>query len=107
MASTQNKMDMPVIGLVGGIGSGKSTVAGIFHDLGCDVINADYVGHDVLKEGWGKAAAKQGLRRKHIRPGRRDRPPVAGQDSFLQPSRPCEAKHHSASGNAGAIYRKK
>jgi dephospho-CoA kinase len=31
----------PVIGLVGGIGSGKSTVAGILRELGCVVASAD------------------------------------------------------------------
>ena len=31
----------PIIGLTGGIGSGKSVVASIFQDLGCIVANAD------------------------------------------------------------------
>ncbi len=31
----------PIIGLIGGIGSGKSTVAQIFEQLGCIVANAD------------------------------------------------------------------
>jgi dephospho-CoA kinase len=40
----------PVIGLIGGIGSGKSTVAAEFARLGCCAIDADTVGHDVLRE---------------------------------------------------------
>jgi dephospho-CoA kinase len=38
----------PVIGLVGGIGSGKSTVAAELAALGCAVIDADELGHLVL-----------------------------------------------------------
>jgi dephospho-CoA kinase len=40
---------MQLIGLVGGIGSGKSTVAGIFGRLGAGILDADKVGHEVLR----------------------------------------------------------
>ena len=40
----------PVIGLLGGIGSGKSTVARAFASLGCGVIDADELGKMVLKQ---------------------------------------------------------
>jgi len=43
------------IGLTGGIGSGKSTVATLLEQLGAVVIHADAVGHDVYvpqTEGW-------------------------------------------------------
>ena len=43
------------IGLTGGIGTGKSTVARILADLGAHVINADRVGHEVYQPhtaGW-------------------------------------------------------
>ncbi|MHC4951310.1 MAG: dephospho-CoA kinase [Planctomycetota bacterium] len=40
----------PVIGILGGIGSGKSTVAGAFADLGCVLIDADAIAHEVLDE---------------------------------------------------------
>jgi dephospho-CoA kinase len=40
--------DQPVIGLVGGIGSGKSAVADAFAQLGCTVLDADRIGHQVL-----------------------------------------------------------
>ena len=39
---------VPVIGLVGGIGSGKSAVSGILADLGCVVSNSDHVAHECL-----------------------------------------------------------
>src|SRR5258705_7166992 len=41
----------PVVGLTGGIGSGKSTVAAMLADLGAIVIDADKVGHDVYRPG--------------------------------------------------------
>jgi dephospho-CoA kinase len=37
-----------IIGLCGGIGSGKSTVAGEFAKLGCAVIDADAINHELL-----------------------------------------------------------
>jgi len=39
---------MLVIGLVGGVASGKSFVAQCFHDLGANVLDADKIGHKVL-----------------------------------------------------------
>lgn len=39
----------PVIGLVGGIGSGKSTVARAFSDLGCVVSDSDKAGIEALR----------------------------------------------------------
>ncbi len=40
-----------VLGLTGGIGSGKSTIARYLEELGAVVIDADKVGHDALKAG--------------------------------------------------------
>ncbi len=40
---------MKVVGLTGGIASGKSTVARFLAELGAAVIDADRVGHEVLK----------------------------------------------------------
>jgi dephospho-CoA kinase len=37
-----------IIGLTGGIGSGKSTVAGLLIQLGAVIIDADKIGHEVL-----------------------------------------------------------
>lgn len=39
-----------VIGILGGIGSGKSTVAKAFEDIGCRVIDADAIAHETLNE---------------------------------------------------------
>jgi len=41
---------LPVIGLVGGIGAGKSAAAACFAQLGAAVIDADALGHQVLHE---------------------------------------------------------
>ncbi|MFC1908506.1 dephospho-CoA kinase [Chloroflexota bacterium] len=42
---------MKVIGLTGGIGSGKSTVSQFLAELGAIIIDADKVGHQALKAG--------------------------------------------------------
>jgi dephospho-CoA kinase len=39
----------PIIGILGGIGSGKSTVASEFARLGCRVIDADKIAHEFLE----------------------------------------------------------
>jgi dephospho-CoA kinase len=39
---------MKVIGLTGGIGSGKSTVSGFLAELGAVIVDADKVGHELL-----------------------------------------------------------
>lgn len=41
-------MSKPLIGLTGGIASGKSTVAGLFADLGVGVVDADQVAREVV-----------------------------------------------------------
>ena len=56
----------PVIGLLGGVGAGKSTVAQEFVALGCRLIDADAIGHELLRRQdilrqvlarWGQAVA--------------------------------------------------
>ncbi len=39
----------PVIGITGGIGSGKSTISRLFEREGCAVIDSDFLAHDVLQ----------------------------------------------------------
>ncbi len=43
-------MRMLVIGLTGGIGSGKSTVARIFSQLGSDMISMDKIAHELTQQ---------------------------------------------------------
>jgi len=40
---------MLIIGLTGGVGSGKSTVAKMFQELGIDIIDADVIAREVTK----------------------------------------------------------
>ena len=42
---------MRVIGLTGGIGSGKSTVSSLFRELGAEVVDADQLAHEVVEPG--------------------------------------------------------
>ena len=44
---------MKIIGLTGGIGSGKSTAARFLKELGAEVIDLDKAGHEVLKKDGG------------------------------------------------------
>ncbi len=50
---------VPVIGLLGGVASGKSLVARMLADLGACVLDADRTGHEVLQMPEIKAAAQQ------------------------------------------------
>lgn len=45
-----NPTNKPLIAIIGGIASGKSTVAEQFAKLGCAVIDADKMAHDLLEE---------------------------------------------------------
>jgi dephospho-CoA kinase len=42
--------DIPVIGLIGGIGSGKSSVAALMAERGAHVLDADAIGHAILDQ---------------------------------------------------------
>jgi dephospho-CoA kinase len=46
--SRRRRTETPIIGLIGGIASGKSYVAKALEDLGCVCIHADQVGHELL-----------------------------------------------------------
>lgn len=63
-ATPQHGPRKPAIGLLGAPGSGKSTVAKVFAELGCAVIDADRLSHDAinseavrdqLRQWWGDA----------------------------------------------------
>lgn len=52
-------IDLPpvlLVGLTGGIATGKSTVSGMFRELGLDIVDADAIVHDLFEPGG--AAAK-------------------------------------------------
>lgn len=49
MIKTDTEQKTFVVGLVGGIASGKSKIAAMFASLGAAVIDADRLGHDILK----------------------------------------------------------
>ncbi len=50
MPPIHRKREKPIIGLTGGIGAGKSTVAGILRSLGVAIIDSDRVSHDQLRD---------------------------------------------------------
>ena len=76
------------IGLTGGIGSGKSTVAKIFSNLGITVIDADIIAHQLTQSGTDSfKEIKQLLGEEFItKDGELDRKKIA-QTIFLNPSK--------------------
>ncbi|MHC4708670.1 MAG: dephospho-CoA kinase [Planctomycetota bacterium] len=46
----ENPRAKPIVGILGGVGSGKSTVAAEFGGLGCSVIDADKIAHELLEQ---------------------------------------------------------
>ena len=48
LKDVRNPMIMPVVGILGGIGSGKSSVVGAVTDVRLEIINADRIGHEML-----------------------------------------------------------
>jgi dephospho-CoA kinase len=50
MMNTRRVGGKPVIGILGGVGSGKSTAAAEFAALGCRLVDADRIGHELLTE---------------------------------------------------------
>src|SRR2546429_7608598 len=51
ISGNRSVTDMRVLGLTGGIGSGKSLVAGMFRKLGAEGIDADRLARDVVELG--------------------------------------------------------
>ncbi len=66
-----------VVGLAGGVGSGKSTVASLFKNWGARVIEADSIGHRVLDRPPVRAALVAEWGRGILRDGRVDRGALA------------------------------
>ena len=65
---------MKLIGLTGGVGSGKSTVAGILRDLGADIVDADEASHAVYAPGTpGFDAVVREFGPEYVRDGQVDR----------------------------------
>jgi dephospho-CoA kinase len=48
--ATQTRFPHMIIGLTGGIGSGKTTATDSFAELGIDVIDADLMSREVVKK---------------------------------------------------------
>jgi len=48
--TVDNSRKKPIIGILGAPGSGKSTAAAEFAKLGCEVIDADKIAHELLDE---------------------------------------------------------
>src|ERR1700687_634356 len=51
ISGNRSVIEVKVLGLTGGIGSGKSMVASMFAQLGADVIDADRLARDVVEPG--------------------------------------------------------
>jgi dephospho-CoA kinase len=49
MARWKQDRSKPVIGIAGGIGSGKSLISRLFAALGCAVIDSDVLSHEILQ----------------------------------------------------------
>jgi dephospho-CoA kinase len=65
---------LKLIGLTGGVGSGKSTVAGILRDLGAEVVDADEATHAVYAPGTpGFDAVVREFGPEYVRDGQVDR----------------------------------
>lgn len=68
----------PIIGLCGGIGSGKSRVAEEFAKLGCMVVDSDRLNHEVLQTPQVQAALREWWGPQIVRPdGTTDRARIA------------------------------
>ncbi|MFC1738005.1 dephospho-CoA kinase [Planctomycetota bacterium] len=50
LPAVSHTFEKPIIGILGGICSGKSTVASEFAKLGCKVIDADRIAHQLLEQ---------------------------------------------------------
>ncbi|KAI3961226.1 hypothetical protein MKX01_035812 [Papaver californicum] len=80
---------MRIVGLTGGISSGKSTISNLFKSHGVRVVDADLIARDVLKKGtggWKKVVAAFGHEILLDNTGEVNRP-LLGQIVFSDPSK--------------------
>ena len=67
-----------ILGVTGTIGAGKTTVCNILRDLGCPVISADEIGHEVLTYASVKESLRETFGDVFDREGNVDRKKLAG-----------------------------
>jgi len=83
---TAMQTSAPVIGLLGGVGAGKSTVARMMAEEGCRVVDADRIAHEVLGRPEVRAAVRKAFGEGVFGPdGRVDRGRL-GQVVFSDPA---------------------
>jgi len=68
-----------VLGLAGGVGSGKSTVAALFKKWGARIVDADVLGHRVLDDPRVRARLARLFGGEILQDGRVDRPALAAR----------------------------
>lgn len=76
----------PVIGILGGIGAGKSTAAAEFAKLGCAVIDADQIGQSLLDTDEVKALLDQAFGQGIFAPGGAVDRAILGRRVFKHPA---------------------
>ena len=86
---------MRIIAITGGIGSGKTTVAGWIGETGVPVIDADRISRALTRRRRGAALDPASLRRRRVSRGRNAQPRSAGGDLFLRRTPRC-AKRSTA-----------
>jgi dephospho-CoA kinase len=85
---------MRIVGLLGGVASGKSYVAGLFCRLGAALLDADGAGHEVLREPEVESAARRRWGGEVFGPdGRIDRSRLAGIVFAAAPDGPRELEY--------------
>ena len=73
------KAGKPIIGIAGGIGAGKSTVAAILAELGAEVVDADRLSHEELNSPEVVSTLRQWWGSRVVRPdGQADRDAIRG-----------------------------
>lgn len=79
-----NPSPLPVIGLLGAPGSGKSTIAAMFAELGCAVVDADQLSREAMRDPGVQAELKRWWGPEIVVDGRPDRARI-GQIVFGDP----------------------